>query len=249
MRTLIFALVLGFSVPAYAQSSLGITGAAFSFGQTEDEGGAARTQGAASVDVAITGVHGFQGELRFADTEGGGIGSVGAHLYMAPGSARKYGLFATLHDVDGRSLMWASFGAEGMVSILEDTMLEFRAGIGAADSGGLDFIFAGASVTYSVSPAVSIAAVLDLADYDEAMFRATSYEATISARYSPEGRPWGIYTSLGRSGLMGRDGARSETRLGFGLTLDLGTSGHTNPRTQHFGATDPVAPLVRRGLW
>lgn len=249
MRTLILVCAFGFSVPAFAQSSLGITGAAFSLGTTEDEGGDARVEGAASVDVAITQVHGFQGDLRFADTAGGGIGSLAAHVYMAPGSGRKYGLFAALNDVDGRSLMWGAFGAEAMLPVSDDTMIELRAGIGAADSGGLDFVFAGASIAHALSPAVEIDVSLDLADFDEAAFRATSYDAAITLRYSPEGAPWGAYARLSQGGLEGRDGAGAETRIGLGLTLDLGTAGGTDPRTRHFGATDPVAPLVRRGLW
>ena len=33
------------------------------------------------------------------------------------------------------------------------------------------------------------------------------------------------------------------------LTLSLGTSGGTDPHTRPFRIADPVAPLVRRGLW
>ena len=249
MRALLVACLVSISGSAFAQSSLGIIGAALSFGMTEDEAGSARMDGAVTVDVAITGVHGFQGDLRFADTGGGGIGALGAHVYMAPHEGQKYGLFARFSDVDGRSMMWGALGAEGMVSLAPATTLEVQGGLGAADVRGLDFIFGGATLAYALSPNFEVSAALDVADFDETAFRATSYEAGLRASYSPEGAPWGVYGSLTHSGLTGRDGAPGETRIGFGLTLTFGSSGGTDPKTRPFRSSDPVAPLLRRSLW
>ncbi len=249
MRTVFVALLMSFSVPAFAQSSLGITGATFTFGMSDDEAGENRTEAATSVDVAITEVHGFQGDLRFADTVGGGIGGLGAHLYMAPRDGQKYGLFAQLSDVDGRSMMWGTIGAEGMVSLSEDTMLEVQGGIGASDVDGLDFVFAGLALSHAFSPSLELTAGIDIADFDESSFRAVSHEASLTLRYSAENSPWGAYASVTHSGLSGRDGADAATRIGFGISIDLGTAGGIDPSTRHFRYNDPVAPLIRRNLW
>ena len=80
MRGLLVSMFVCFSVPAAAQSSLGITGADLSFGVIEDESGASRVEGAAVVDVAVTEVHGFQGDLWFA-TDGGASRYDGMRFY------------------------------------------------------------------------------------------------------------------------------------------------------------------------
>ena len=167
MKSVLVTIFACFAMPALAQSSLGITGAELSFGAVQDESGATRMDGRAVVDVAITDVHGFQGDLGFADTEAGGVGTVAAHLYMAPREGQKYGLFAQLSDVDGRSMTYGAIGAEGMLSITPETLVEGRAGIGAANDGGLDFMFASLGLAHSYSSALEISATLDLAEFDE----------------------------------------------------------------------------------
>lgn len=249
MRTLLSVLLTTFCVPAFAGSSLGVTGAAFSLGMAGDEGGVLRGEERASLDVAITGVHGFQGDLSFSDTMTGGIGTAAAHLYMAPAHGRKYGLFAALSDIDGRSMMYGSVGAEGMFSMGEATTLEVQGGVGWSDTNGLDYVFAGGAVAHGLTPALELELSLDLADFDEAGFSATAWDVGLTASYSPEGAPWGAYASVTQSGLSGADSTPGETRFGLGVTLNLGASGGTDPRTRHFRTVDPVAPLVRRGIW
>ena len=246
------ALVIGvlvLSSPAWAQSSLGITGATLDLTSTEDETGQARGGFDASVDVRITGVHGLQGDLAFTQSATGTIGHLGGHLYMTPQPGQKYGLFFALSDMDDRSLAWASFGAEGMVSLSDTTTLEGRLGLGRADTGSLDYVFGGISVVHSLTPAFEVEAALDVADFDEAGFSATALDASLTARYSPVGAPWGLYASATQSELAGPDGGASATRFGFGVTINLGATGGTDPATRHFRGQDPVAPLVRRGIW
>ena len=249
MRTLLFAIFTSFSVPVYAQSSLGITGASFSLGATQDEAGDLRWGGLGAVDVAVTEHHGFQGDVALTDTASGVVGTLAAHLYMTPKEGQKYGLFAALSDVDGRAMMYGSVGAEGMLSLGLDTSAEARAGVGWADVDGLDYIFAGVSVAHELSPAFEIEASFDAAEFDEAAFSATSYDLGLRAHYSPEGAPWGAYASVTHSGLTGTDGAAGETRLGLGLTWTLGATGGADPHSRTFRSVDPVAPLLRRGLW
>lgn len=249
MRTLLFAVFASVAVPAFAQSSLGVTGAAFSLGMVEDEGGEFRGEASAVVDVAITAYHGFQGDLRFSDTETGGIGTTAAHLYMTPREGQKYGLFAALSDVDGRGMLYGSLGAEGIFSLGDRTSVEVRGGMGWADSDGLDYIFGGAALAHALTSSLELELSLDLADFDEVGLSATAYDLGASLRYQPEGRPWGGYVSVTQSGLAGTGSGEDATRIGIGLTLNLGASGGTNPHTRPFRTPDPVAPLIRRGLW
>lgn len=249
MKSVLVAIFACIAMPAVAQSSLGISGAQFSTGVVEDESGTTRVEGRAVVDVAITDVHKFQGDLSFADTEAGGVGTLGAHLYMAPRKGQKYGFFARLSDVDGRSLTYGSIGAEGMIALSTNTSLEASAGIGAATGDGLDYFFGSVGFAHAYSNALEVSATLDLAEFDEASLRAVSYDAGLKAAYSPEGAPWGLYASVNHSGLTGRDGEAGQTRVGLGLTLTLGTSGGTDPDTRPFRSVDPVAPLLRRNLW
>ena len=250
MRALLFVLLTSVSGPALAQGSLGITGAAFSLGVTEDEGGDRRLEVAAAVvDVAITSVHGFQGDLSFADTAGGGIGTVGAHVYMSPVDGQKYGLFGTLSDVDGRSMLWGTMGAEAMLSMGEDTVADIRGGFGYADESGLDFIFAGVGVAHSFSPSITVEGAIDVADFDESSFRATAYDVSLRVEFSPERSPWGAYASVAYSGLAGHDSADGEVRIGLGISLLLGNVGGADTNTRLFRSPDPLAPLLRRDLF
>ena len=249
MKSVLVAIFACIAMPVMAQSSLGISGVQLSTGVVEDEGGTTRVEGRAVVDVAITDVHRFQSDLSFADTEAGGVGTIGAHIYMAPRQGQKYGLFAQLSDVDGRSLTYGSIGAEGMIALNTSTSLEASAGIGAATGGGLDYFFGSVGLVHAYSSAFEVSASLDLAEFDETSLRAISYDAGFKAAYSPEGAPWGIYASVNHSGLTGRDGEAGQTRIGLGLTLSLGNSGGTDPNTRPFRSVDPVAPLLRRNLW
>ncbi|MCV6594804.1 MAG: hypothetical protein OIF48_17775 [Silicimonas sp.] len=250
---LVSLLAIAMAAPAVAQSSLtpsdlGITGALLSFGATDDEGGTARSSAHLQLDVAVTGVHGFQGDLRFFDTPSGGTGVVAAHLYMGPKDSRKYGLFAQLGDVDGRAMTYGALGAEALLSLGAATSVEAQAGIGAA-SDGLDFLFAGAALHHGVTPDLSLTASLDLVEFDEPGLRALSHETALRLDYSPEGARWGLYASLSHGGLSGRDGVSADTRVGLGVTLRLGQTGGIQPTRRPFRPVDPMAPLLRRGLW
>jgi len=249
IRVLVTAAAVFAATHLSAQSSLGIQSTAFDFGGVQDEAGDYQFDANVSVDVRVTSYHGLQGDLKFSDTSNGLIGQLGAHLYMTPNPGQKYGVYATLSDVDGRSMTWGTLGIEGMLSLGLDTVVEARTGLGISDVGGLDFIFAGVSLAHAVNPTLELETFLDVVEFDEAALQAISYEVGVRAHYSPEGAPWGLYASLTHSDLGGRDGASGATRLGLGLTFEFGASGGADPATRHFRTSDPVAPLVRRGLW
>ena len=99
-----------------------------------------------------------------------------------------------------------------------------------------------------MSSTTTFEATLDVADFDEADFRATAIDLGLKATFSPDGSPWGIEATAVHSELTGRDGAAGELRLGIGLSMAFGNAGGTSTDTRHFRDHDAVAPLVRRGL-
>lgn len=204
----------------------------------------------ATVDIALTAHHGFQGDLGFADTPGGGIGTLGAHLYLEPDARHRYGLFARLSDRRGDALAWASVGAEGMAALGPRTTLEYHAGLGAANAAGLDYVFGGAGVHHALGDGWTLSARAALASFQESAFKATGGELAVGLRYRQPGGRMGARVELVRSHLWGRNGAPAETTLQFGLTWALGPlpRGATQPRP-FFAPADPVMQLVRRGFF
>ena len=237
------------ATPITAQSSLGIQGMDLRFGMVQDEAGEAQTDIRSRLDVAITEVHGFQGDVAFSDTQAGLIGQLGAHLFMSPESGHKYGVFASLSDVDGRMMTWGSIGVEGMLALSQNTTFEGRAGMGISDVDSLDYIFGDVAVSHAFIEGFDVETAVTLTEFDEAAFRAMSYDVSLSANFSPDGTPWGVFASVSHSGLAGRDSAKGETRLGLGLSISFGHTGGVAPETRPFRTVDPVAPLVRRDLW
>ncbi|MEL7344253.1 MAG: hypothetical protein AAFN59_05255, partial [Pseudomonadota bacterium] len=159
---------------ATAQSSIGMKGASFSFAGVALENSDTSYEGDVTLDVAVTGYHGLQGEVSFYDTDAGMIGRIGGHAYLEPGEGRKYGLFGTYGDLDGASYSYIQAGIEGMWSLGERTSLEARAGMGMAE-GDMDFIFGGAALHYAASDNLTVSAGVDIAEFDEAAFSAIGY--------------------------------------------------------------------------
>lgn len=249
MKTVLVAIIASFvAAPAMAQSSLGITGAEFVLGVTEDEAGTAQFEGSAIVDVAITDAHGFQGDLRYDETLAGGVGTIGGHLYMTPKQGQKYGLFGSISDVNDRALQYVSLGAEAQLALSFETTVEVQAGIGAATEGDLDYVFGSLALAHALTPSLDLEATFDVAEFDEVSLSTTSYEIGVTATYSPEGAPWGIFASVSHADLTGGDFSGA-TRVGLGLIWTFGNSGGTDPSSRLFRSVDPVAPLLRRGLW
>ncbi|MEL6168475.1 MAG: hypothetical protein AAFR35_07265 [Pseudomonadota bacterium] len=236
------------TAPVHAQSSLGIAGLDLR-GFLSDAEGEAGAGLAGRIDVAVTAAHGFQGDFAYVDEGDGAIGRIAAHLYMAPEEAHKYGLFAFAGDVDGRSMFYGGVGAEGLIALGPRTVAEGRVGAGLADQNGLDYIFADAGVTHRLGPSMTVGLNAAFTDFDEVDFDALSTEVTARAEWSPRGRAMGLYAEIVTDDLSGPDGAAAETTLRAGLTLTLGRVAPGRPHSTLFATPDPVAPLVRRGLY
>lgn len=261
------ACLLTLTRPAVADpyGSLGLrAGEVALSGARFDTGAAASSLGATSgspgwkalnaarvtVDIALTQHHGLQGDLRFADTPGGGIGTLGAVLYLEPNARHRYGLFANLSDRRGNALAWASVGVAGMAVAGTRTTLEYHAGIGAANANGLDYVFGGAGVHHALGGGWSLSARAALASFEETAFKATGGELALGLRYRDPGGRAGMHAELVRSHLWGRNGAPVETVLRVGVTYALGPLPRAGSAPRPFFApSDPVMQLVRRGYF
>jgi hypothetical protein len=237
------------AVPSLAQSSLGFTMGEASVGVLSlDSGEFAFADG--RVDVAITGAHGLQFDLALEDRPQGTLGHFGAHVYLAPREGQKYGLFATLSDLDGESLTLGAAGAEGRIALGERAALELRAGAGLgnriASDASLDFIFAGAGVDYEASDRLRLGLYGEAAEFDEADFRAVGYTLVAEAEYRLGSVT--ISGAVGVSGLEGRDGGARESFARIGLSVGFGAGG-ADPSRRLFRRADPTQPLALRGLF
>lgn len=241
-------LALVASMPAFAQSGLGISSASVGSGFAEDESGTQRFAFASSLDVMVTPYHGLQGDLAFTDTQAGTVGSLVGHGYLTTNFDRKYGLFASLSDLDGRSLSWVTVGAEAMYDLNPATTIEGRLGLGVADSQSMDFIFGGASAYFDFGSELQLEISLNVADFDESYFRATSVETEVVARYAPKRSFCTLFAGLRSSKHFGRDGSDANIGTVFGATIELGNRAGVRPMARSFRDYDPMLQLVRRGL-
>ncbi len=238
------------SATSGAADSLGFRFADLSVGAVASDGSAA-AQSHAIADFAITENHGLQLDLGGVGYSGEFLGQIDAHLYMMPTPNAKYGLFASLADMDGREATIGQIGVEGMFALSARTELHGRAGIGMANPGNVDFIAVSVGASHALSDQVAVFGDVTLAEFDEESLRAVGTTARFGASYQPDGRPWEVTASLVRDGLTGRDGAAFETRVELGFTLHLGAGGGAKRglATRGFGTPQPFDPLLRRGMF
>ncbi|MDU8941974.1 hypothetical protein [Ovoidimarina sediminis] len=241
----VLAATLG--TPALAQSSLGLTGAVLSFGQ--DDGTGAGAFGTVAGDFAITEHHGIQFDLGLEETRAGTIGTAGAHLYMTPQAGQKYGIFAAVGDMDGRSATYGLLGAEGIFAVAPRTALEVRGGVGVASQSSLDFLFVEGDLYHDLTDDLSVHGGLTLAEFDEIGLSATGYEARLGVTYKPEGQPWGVFAEVARDGLHGLTGDAPVTSVRVGVSFEFGNTRRGGPASRPFRAPDPVGSLLRRDMF
>lgn len=233
--------VLGLSVPAFAQSGLGVVGAHATLGAMDGDAFVG-----AKIDVAVTEFHGLQGDLHFADEPGGTFGILAGHAYMTPAPGQKYGLFATLGDVDGHSRSYGVTGVEGLFAVGNATSFELRTGLGASQPDGIDLIFAEAGIVQGVFPGLTVEAGLTVSEIDEIAMQTMLVEARLGAQYRPRDRALGGFAEIVHDDLAHHP-ATGRTELRVGLSLTLGRLGATAPKGRAFRTADPLRPLFRRG--
>jgi opacity protein-like surface antigen len=247
------ALIAALSpVSATAQSSLGITGGGLTLGFNSSDQTDSLGFAEGWLDVAITGAHGLQLDFGIEDTQSGALGHLATHLYMMPREGQKYGVFATVSDLDGESFTVGTIGLEGRFAVGPKTAVEARLGIGIAHRisapDNLDFIFAGAGISHEVSDALTIGLHGEVAEFDETNFRAIGYTVMLEAEYRPRRSPISLTAGIGVSGLDGRDGRPSETVATIGITYTFGAQGG-DVAQRPFRRANPYAPLALRGLF
>lgn len=242
------ALALILALPAAAQTSLGLARIEATAGLTAD-GTDSLGQGRLSGDFRITDAHGLQFDISATDYAGGFLGQVDAHLYLMPGRQAKYGLFASLADVDGREATVAYAGAEGLWALSDRTTVAARAGLGYARPGNLDFIAADARIDHALSADLGLFASASLAEVQEQALDALPWGAELGLTWHPASAPVAVSAALGTAGLSGRDGGGTETYLRIGLTWSFGAdrSADRPLSDRGFTAPAPFDPLLRLG--
>ncbi len=252
-RTALSAALLGlaFALPAAAQTSLGIAAGELGFG-VMSAGNDGRALAEGTLDIRVTGHHGLQFDLAVEDTAAGTLGHLAAHLYLAPAPGRRYGLFATASDLDGQSFTTGTAGVEGIVAVGARTAVEAHAGIGIAHRlsapARMDFIFAGAGLHHAATDTLDLGLAAEIAEFDEAGFRAIGTTLAATAAWRPRGGPVAVTASVGLSGLDGRDSRPAEGFVTLGLSYSFG-AGAGDPAARPFRRPDPYAPMALRGLF
>lgn len=235
-----------FATPAFAQSdSLGLSW--IEAGLTATDG---KATGHLSGDWRIGTAQGVQLDLALADQTGGALGTIGGHIYLTPRTDRKYGLFLTLSDIDGREARIFHGGIEGMYALSDKTVIEGRASIGYA-SQGFDFIAAEARMTHAPTDKIALSLGLGLAEFQEAAFSATGWRADLALTYIPPGSPVELTAALVSDGLWGDNAAPADTRVQLGFTWRFGDTGGTQRPVadRAFRAGQPMDGLIRRDLF
>lgn len=242
------ALVLTLALPAVAQTSLGLGRIEATAGLTAT-GTGSLGQGRLSGDFRITGAHGLQFDLSATDYAEGFLGQIDAHLYLMPADKAKYGLFASLADVDGREATVAYAGAEGLWALSDRTTFAARAGFGYARPGNLDFIAADLRIDHALSADFGLFASAALAEVQEQALEALPWGAELGLTWQPASAPVAINAALGAAGLSGRDGAGTEPYLRVSLTWSFGAdrSAARAVADRGFSVPAPLDPLLRLG--
>ncbi|MEL7104631.1 MAG: hypothetical protein AAGM21_01835 [Pseudomonadota bacterium] len=247
--SMIAALAFCVTSAANAQSSLGVTGAEFSFSGFSQSTGGTSFDAEIILDVAVTQAHGLQGDLAWIETNSGAVGRIGGHLYMTPIAGQKYGLFGVVGDANGRDLTYAAVGVEGMFEVTDALALGGYVGAGVGSADGLDVIFAGVEGTYALSDALRLDGGVQLTEYDEVALQAIGTEARLNVRYSPKGQPFAVTAGVVQDMLTGPDGAAAQTRGELKLSWSLGTINGAEPVSRQLRTADPFLPLIRRGIY
>lgn len=230
------------ALPADAQSSLGVAGAEASLSYGKDQ-----TAISASVDVALTEVHGLQLDLGYVWGQQAPRGSLAAHLYMAPQPGQKYGLFVSLTDMDGHADRYGLFGAEGLFNIGPRSVLGLTGGIGGSTFASYDTVYVAAELRHAFSDDTWLSSALTLAAWDEYRFHATTAELTVDLHHRIS-RNVEVFAGVTTGALFGPDAAPARSDVHVGLRMVLGRTPLAPATGQMFGHADPYSQLLARGL-
>lgn len=240
------AVALVVATPGFARSdSLGLTWIEAGLTAVED-----KAAGHLSGDWRIGAAQGVQLDLGLADQPDGAVGSLDGHIYLMPQDDRKYGIFLSFSDIDGRDATIFHGGIEGLYALTDKTVIEARTGVGYA-SRGFDFIAAEARLTHAPSDQLAISLGLGVPDFQEATFSATAWRADLGVTWAPKGSPLELSAAVVRDGFWGDTAAPADTRAQLGLTWRFGDTGGTRRPVadRAFHAAQPMDGLIRRGLF
>ncbi len=237
-------LIHALSLPALADSGLGIIGGELrlGFSNQELEGGYV----GGTVDVAITDHHGAQFDLQYEERSNGGIGRLGTVLYMTPRDGQKYGVTLMVADKNDASSTYGQVGAVAMFEVARDVNVELRAGIGMSADNDMDWITAGGGVYWQPTEGTRLYAHYDITEIDEETFGTIAHEATFGVQTRIGDTPAALFAEASRDWLDGRTSADAESTIRVGVSISLGRTGNDQPS---FRVSDPMRQILRRGLF
>lgn len=225
-----------FGGPALAQSSVGVTGATFDAALADGS-----TDLGLRLDTAISRHHGLQLGLGLADDTVQPRGSLSGHLYLMPDDGSRYGLFASLTDLDNDPRHYAEIGAELWIGLSDRLSVSGAAAMGAANFEELDWIALRASSDYRLADHLDLSLGAGVTGFDEAAIAAIVADISLRLAYQPGRSAPGFYVQLEADQLFGADAAPARATLSAGLTFTLG-------RDPVWRDADPLRILFRRGL-
>ncbi|MEM9269769.1 MAG: hypothetical protein AAGA78_12615, partial [Pseudomonadota bacterium] len=199
----------------------------------------------ARADFATSAYHGVQIDLSYGAYEAGDLGHLGGHLYMVPSEDWKYGVFASFADFNEVETNNATFGFEAIYRASDRLAVEARFGLGIANPGNLDYIFADGALHYELTDQFSLSGDLSLTEIDELSMSGIAYETGASLTYRPQGKPLFVTARLGLAGMQGDTtiDPTPKASLTAGITFGGVPKDRTAPRNRLFKRHDPLSVL------
>lgn len=248
-RCILAALLLAAPAsPSLAQSSLGYIGTSLTGAWGSGDYGVSSMD--MQSDFAVTDVHGLQLDLGASDPGTNWRGTLTAHLYMAPRTQAKYGLFASVTDTNHEAQTDYAFGAETMLALGARTELEARGGVGFVHPGSNDYIFGQLSARYGLSDQTTLSADLSALDIEEQAYAARVLRLGIGVQHQIARSPVTLWARVESERVTGDRDYPDETRVVLGLTTRLGAGLRDGQglRNRPFSVVRPTDPLFARGI-
>ncbi|MEO1550508.1 MAG: hypothetical protein AAFR93_08750 [Pseudomonadota bacterium] len=250
LKTLAFTLtVTTLASTAFGQSGLGMTQAELTlsgFHLDTETGTSTGQEAALRADFATSDHHGVQVDFAYGSYAAGDLGHLGGHLYMVPSEDWKYGVFASFADFNEVETNNVTFGFEAIYRASDRLAVEGRFGLGIANPGNLDYVFADGALHYELSDQLSLSGDLSLTEVDELSMSGFAYEVGASLTYRPQNRPFFVTARLGMAGMEGETtlSPAPKASLTAGFTFGGVPKDRSAPRNRLFKRHDPLSVLA-----
>lgn len=207
--------------------------------------GAMRVDG--TVAVAITPYHHIQGDLGVVKYDWSWWGVIGAHLYMSPGPRVKYGLFASISDINDFSFYEINAGAELGWAPTERSYVQARIGMGWVVPGGNDYLFAELDGIYAITDDLRATARVAFVNFEETGAKANQFTFGAGLEYDIGRTPLTAYGGVERTVSIGDSDLPDETRFVAGIKVRLGRQTGTGVKDRPWTPIRPFEGHMSQG--